>query len=225
MRKISAIVVITVICSTLFGAEGFYFKQKNTIGSDSTISNQYIINDFIKSEDTNNITILSSKELRSYDKNAKTYFVQSLASLAAMTQIVDSQFEGFDLKKTGKTSKVGEWDTENYHATFKLMGMDGESEIFICKKKDLPSDLMLKLLSKMYPEAKNIQKMVRKLEATGGFQVKSITKIKMGEEFSEIISEIVDAKKMDMDEKSFIGPDNYKQIDPPANPLENLMKK
>lgn len=220
MKKMCLLILFLSLLTNAYCTEGFYLKQKSTIGGKTTESEQIIGNDYLKSEDDDNITIVTTKSISSFDKSAKTYYTQSLEKMADLAMMADAQFAGFELKKTGKKSLVGNWETEIYQASFNLMGMDAEADIYVCKNSDLPSDLMFRLPSKMYPNAKNIQNMLKKLQATGGFQVKSITKI-MG---TEIIAELQEVKKIEVTDLMFKEPDGYKQVDPPENPLQDMMK-
>jgi len=220
MKKLGIVVLLLSLITIGNCADGFYFKQKNTIGGKITESEQIISSDLLKSEDGNGITIITSKDISFFDKIAKTYYTQSLDQMSELAMLADAQFAGFELKKTGKKSLVGKWETEIYQANFNLMGMSAEADIYVCKNNDIPSDLMFKLPAKMYPQAKNIQNMLKKLQSTGGFQVKSVTKI-MG---TEVIAELLDVNKIDVTENMFKGPEGYKQVDPPENPMQDMMK-
>jgi len=220
MKKMIPILLLLIAFSASYCAEGFYIKQKSTFGGKTTESEQIISSDYLKSEDDNTITIITAKNISSFDKAAKTYYSQSLDKMSELAMMADAQFAGFELKKTGKKSLVGNWETEIYEATFNLMGMSAEADIYICKNSDLPSDLMFRLPSKMYPQAKNIQSMLKKLQSTGGFQVKSITRI-MG---TEVVAELLDVKKIEVTDQMFNEPAGYKQVDPPENPMQDMMK-
>jgi len=217
MKK-TVVMLIAAGYSVLVGADGYYIKQKNTISGQTTEITQFILNDQVRSEDSANIMIFNGRDVTTYDKNSKTFFQQTLDQLAETGKMVDAQFTDFVIKKTGKKSKVGQWDADIYSATFQLMGMDTEADIYITKHGQYPSDLIFTLPAKLYPQAKNFQNMLAQLKTAGGIQVKSVAKIKsMGVVASEIVSEVEELKKIDLDKEIFKGPEGYKQVDPPKN--------
>jgi len=39
-----------------------------------------------------------------------------------------------------------------------------------------------------------------------------------------VIAELLDVNKIDVTENMFKGPEGYKQVDPPENPMQDMMK-
>lgn len=226
MNKKINILLVMVLCLTAYAAEGYYLKQKNSINGQMLENTQYILNDYIRNEDETTILFLKGKELKTYDKNSKTYYIQTMDQIAENGKMVDSQFADFRMKSTGKKIKVGQWDTEIYSAKFVLMGMNTEADIYICKDDNIPTDLVFKLQSKLYPQAKNIQNMLKQLKNAGGFQVKSVARIKnMGVVASEITRELVELKKVEIDDEIFREPQDYKLVESITNLEENTEEK
>jgi len=157
MKKCGVLILLLGMVIVVNCAEGFYLKQKNTYGSKTTESEQIISPDLLKSEDENSVTIITVKDISSFDKATKTYYTQSLDKMTELAMLADAQFAGFEIKKTGRKSLVGNWETDIYQANFNIMGMDAEADLYVCKNSEFPSDLMFKLPAKMYPQAKKIK--------------------------------------------------------------------
>ena len=126
------IMVLVVASTSIFAAEGFYFKQvaktpemMGQPGSEE-ITEQYILGDKVRMVNGDEITILTNKNMIAISHSEKAYSITDLAVFAQMAGMIDMQFANFNVTKTGKTEKVGKWDTDVYKASLSMMGQTME---------------------------------------------------------------------------------------------------
>ena len=223
---LSFIILVSIIATTsIFAAKGFYFKQAiktpAMMGQPASeaVTEQYILGNKVKMVDGETVTILTQKDMIAINHKDRTYSIADLSAFGQMAAMVDMQFANFSVTKTGQTEKVGKWNTEVYKASLNMMGATMEMVFNVCKDISYPIDMIYKQQMNMFPNAKNLQNMVKEMKKLDGFPVRTTINV-MG---MSTITEVVEVKKMSMSKSDFEIPTGYKKIDAP-NPMEMMQQ-
>jgi len=232
MKKFKSVTFLIILIASfvattsIFAADGFYFKQVSKtpemMGQPASESSteQYIMDNKVRMVAGDEVTILTETDMIAINHADKSYYKTDLSFFASMAAMIDMQFADFNVTATGKTEKIGKWDTKIYKASLSMMGQTMEMSFNICSDIGYPVDMIYRQQMNMFPNAKNLQNMVKKMKELDGFPVKTTVSV-MG--FSTV-TEVVEVKKMSMSKSDFEIPSGYKKIDAPSNPMEMMQK-
>jgi hypothetical protein len=121
-----------------------------------------------------------------------------------------------DVKPTGNTKKIGEWNCQEYLVTF-TGGMPMTMQMWVCPDVSIDSSLSSKMSGGMGANPA-MAKMAEKLKAIKGYAIQTVTKMAMGAQVMETTMTVQKISQEKIDPALFEVPAGYTKAETGAPP-------